>query len=132
MKGRKNPKNRSVATAPARGHARSRQDSLLAVVIRGPWFATFPVLIPLFAACALAALKPVLRPRAADVVAIAAAVASTVFSVLLWNASRSDTIVYWLGNWTPRHGIVLGIGFTVDPLGAGLATLCGVLVVAAL
>lgn len=98
----------------------------------GSWSVVLPVVVPLFAAVLLAALRPLLRSRAADVIAIAAAAAGTGFSAWLWSASRNGTIVYWLGNWKPRQGIALGICFTVDPVGAGLATLCGILAVAAL
>src|SRR5262249_55922097 len=38
----------------------------------------------------------------------------------------------WFGNWYPRKGIALGICFTIDPIGAGLATLVSLLSVAAL
>ena len=39
--------------------------------------------------------------------------------------------MYWFGGWTPLGGISLGVAFTVDPVGAGLATLAGVLATAA-
>ena len=32
-------------------------------------------------------------------------------------------IVYWFGGWQPRQGMALGIGFVIDPFGAGLALL---------
>ena len=38
----------------------------------------------------------------------------------------------WLGGWTPRHGAAIGIALAVDPLGAGAATLAGLLVLAAM
>ena len=41
-------------------------------------------------------------------------------------------VVYWFGGWTPREGIALGVAFAVDPVGAALATLAGVLGTAAL
>jgi hypothetical protein len=30
-------------------------------------------------------------------------------------------ITYWFGGWLPEHGVALGIGFTLDFIGAGLA-----------
>jgi len=51
-------------------------------------------------------------------------------AALLRQADRG-TIVYWFGGWTPRHGVALGISFTVDPIGAGGAVLAGLVVVAA-
>jgi len=98
-----------------------------------PKLVVLPVVIPLFAAIILMALKPLLhRRRLGDVIAVIAALATTAISAILLNASRHDTIVYWLGNWTPRQGIALGISFTVDPIGAGLAVVSGVLTLAAL
>jgi multicomponent Na+:H+ antiporter subunit D len=73
-----------------------------------------------------------LGSRAGTLIAIVATGASSIFSALLLHASQNNTIVYWLGNWTPRQGIALGICFTVDPIGAGMALLCGVLTIAAL
>ena len=46
--------------------------------------------------------------------------------------SRAGPLVYWLGGWYPRHGVALGISLTVDPLGAGLALVSSLLVLAAL
>jgi multicomponent Na+:H+ antiporter subunit D len=93
---------------------------------------TLPVIVPLFAAVLLAALRAICNSRAADGIALIAAGSSTVFSGIILSASRHQTIVYWLGNWQPRNGIAIGICFAVDPIGAGLATLCGGLTVAAL
>jgi hypothetical protein len=45
--------------------------------------------------------------------------------------SSGATIVYSFGGWIPSHGIVLGVLFEIDPLGAGLATLAALLVTAA-
>src|SRR2546421_62402 len=98
------------------------------LIIRVYWIVTsreymplvpLPVIVPLFAAVLIAALKPLLPRKAADGLAITATVANIAVSAILLSASRADTIVYWLGNWAPRNGIALGICFTVDPLGAG-------------
>jgi multicomponent Na+:H+ antiporter subunit D len=92
----------------------------------------FPVVIPLLCAALLTALRPIIRKAIADTIAITAATANTVICVLLVGLSRHDTLVYWFGNWRPRGGIALGISFTVDPVGAGIATVCSLLTVAAL
>ncbi|HLH30948.1 MAG TPA: NADH-quinone oxidoreductase subunit E, partial [Terriglobia bacterium] len=97
-----------------------------------PRIVTLPVVIPLFAAVLLALLRPICKAVAAHLISVLAAASCTVCSAFLLNASRHETIVYWLGNWQPRNGIALGISFTIDPIGAGLATLCGVLTVGAL
>jgi multicomponent Na+:H+ antiporter subunit D len=57
------------------------------------------------------------------------AAVSLICGVLLYQAQKG-TIVYWFGGWTPHRGIALGISFTIDPLGAGMATLAAVLVTA--
>jgi len=51
---------------------------------------------------------------------------------LLAHLSANDNLVYWLGNWRPRNGIALGICFVVDPVGAGIATLCSLITLTAL
>jgi multicomponent Na+:H+ antiporter subunit D len=40
--------------------------------------------------------------------------------------------LHWFGGWTPRSGVAIGIGFSVDPLGAGMAVLASGLTLAAL
>jgi multicomponent Na+:H+ antiporter subunit D len=70
--------------------------------------------------------------RLLEVVAIAAAAASTTLCAILLAHAQHGPIVYWLGAWRPHHGVALGISLTVDQLGAGIATLAGVLVVASL
>src|SRR5213594_2623626 len=51
---------------------------------------------------------------------------------LLAHLSANDNLVYWLGNWRPRNGIALGICFVVDPVGAGITTLCSLITLTAL
>jgi multicomponent Na+:H+ antiporter subunit D len=80
----------------------------------------------------LAALGHFVRPRVADLVAIAVALAVAVMSVILIFRSADRTIHYWFGGWHPRGGIAIGISFSVEPLGAGLAALVAVLAAAAL
>ena len=47
-------------------------------------------------------------------------------------AAHSTVLVYWFGNWTPRHGVALGVSFTVDSFGAAGALFAAVLVTAAI
>src|SRR5690348_405388 len=69
----------------------------------------------------------------ADLVATLCAGAVTVMCALLVGHSlHREAIVYWFGGWHPHHGVALGISFTIDTIGAGMATLAGVLVTAAL
>jgi multicomponent Na+:H+ antiporter subunit D len=89
--------------------------------------------IPFATAALLAALKP-WRTRD-DLVAIVAASATAIFSgALLVDAiGSSGPVVSYLGDWRPlQSGAVIGITTAFDPLGAGLATLAGMLVTTAL
>jgi multicomponent Na+:H+ antiporter subunit D len=89
------------------------------------------VALPLTGAAVLSAVTTVLPRRATDAAAVATAGGVVaVCSVLL--ARTSDTAVHWFGGWTPRGGVAVGIAFVADPIGAGVALLAAVLVVAAL
>jgi multicomponent Na+:H+ antiporter subunit D len=92
----------------------------------------FPVVLPLFAAALLAALTKWIPQRLSEAIATVAALATLGIESYLLRASAEQPIVYWFGNWFPRHGIALGISFTVDPIGAGLGAFASVLAVAAL
>jgi multicomponent Na+:H+ antiporter subunit D len=63
---------------------------------------------------------------------VATAAVVTVCCLALLVSCRDGTVVYWFGGWTPRGGIALGVAFAVDPVGAAMATLAGVLATAAL
>ncbi len=90
------------------------------------------VALPLLAAAALAAVAHLAPARFDDLVAIVVSAAVTVLCVLLIFRSAEGTIHYWFGGWKPREGIAIGISFSVDPLGAAIAALIGVLATAAL
>jgi multicomponent Na+:H+ antiporter subunit D len=92
----------------------------------------FPVAIPLLTATLLIAGRWLLPLRVVELIGIASAGSAVVLSVLVFADARDELVVHWFGGWQPRHGIALGISFAVDPLGAGLAVLAGVLVTAAL
>jgi multicomponent Na+:H+ antiporter subunit D len=91
-----------------------------------------PVAVPLLVAAVLVGLGHVIRRKAADAVALATAVVVAALCAALLARTAGGPVVYWFGGWRPRDGIALGVAFTVDPVGAGLATLAGVLAVAAL
>lgn len=90
------------------------------------------VAVPLLAAAALAALGQFVSGRLAELVAILVSLAVAVMSILLLFRSAHHTLTYWFGGWEPRHGVALGISFSVEPLSAALAALVGVLATAAL
>ena len=68
----------------------------------------------------------------AEVVALGATLAVVAFCAILLARTASGTEVYWFGGWETHRGIAVGVSFAVDAFGAGLATLCSVLMVAAL
>ncbi|HEY2601071.1 MAG TPA: proton-conducting transporter membrane subunit [Thermoleophilaceae bacterium] len=88
------------------------------------------VVVPLVAATVLAATAPFASRRFADVVSLGTAAAVCTMSALL--LAHGGELLYWFGGWHPRHGLALGISFTVAPLGAGLATFASAMVVIAL
>ncbi|HEY6151488.1 MAG TPA: proton-conducting transporter membrane subunit [Gaiellaceae bacterium] len=91
-----------------------------------------PVAIPLITAAALTATGHFLGKRIDDIAGIAAAGATAVISLLLVFHAADHRLAYSFGGWNPRHGLMIGISFTVDPLGAGLAALAGTLMTASL
>jgi multicomponent Na+:H+ antiporter subunit D len=93
--------------------------------------APFSVVVPMLAAALIAGFSFLPR-RVHEVVAIAATLISTTMCAILLAHAGDGPIVYWLGNWHPHHGVALGISLAVDQLGAGIACLTGVLVVASL
>lgn len=90
-----------------------------------------PVALPLFGAALLAALTKLISQRVSQLLAIAATLATLGINIYLLRASAVQPIVYWFGNWRPRHGLALGISFVIDPIGAGLAAFAALLTLAA-
>ena len=87
---------------------------------------------PLCVAGLLLALSTLLPRRVPDIVAIATAIAVAVICVVMAMHTARQPLVYWFGNWAPRAGHVLGIGFVVDQVGASLAAFIAVLFIATL
>jgi len=94
--------------------------------------APYAVVVPLIAAGVLTGLATQVNRAIAETLALAAAIAVTVFCAILLVRVAAGAEVYWFGGWEPRAGLAIGVSFTVDTFGAGLATLCSVLMVAAL
>jgi multicomponent Na+:H+ antiporter subunit D len=90
------------------------------------------VVVPLGAAALMAGFSRFLPRRARDLIAIAVAVATTTLTLILMAASAGHPMIYWFSGWRPAHGMVIGIDYAVGPLGAGMASLSGVLASAAL
>lgn len=96
------------------------------------WLVPLPVALPLLAAAVLVGLAPLCRRWVADSLSIVAAFGVTAACVLLLVHSMRGTIVYWFGDWPPRGHAAIGISFVIDPLGAGMAALCALLMTLAL
>ncbi len=96
------------------------------------WLVPLPVALPLLVAAVLVGLAPVCRRAVADSIGIVTAAVVTLVTGLLLLRSAQGTIVYWFGDWAPRGQAAIGIGFVIDPIGAGLSALCGLLVTLAL
>jgi multicomponent Na+:H+ antiporter subunit D len=90
------------------------------------------VAVPLAAAALMAAFSRLLTRRARDLIAIAVALATTTLTLILMAASAGRPMIYWFSGWRPSGGMVIGIDYAVGPLGAGMASLAGVLASAAL
>jgi multicomponent Na+:H+ antiporter subunit D len=96
--------------------------------------------IPLLAAALIVPLALLKVPaRTLDLAALAVAAAVAGLCITLMIGTATGPAVHWFGGWVPRHGgrcgavgCAIGIDFAVDPLGAGMASLSAVLVVAAL
>lgn len=91
-----------------------------------------PIVLPIVAAALLAAIGRFVPKWAADgITFVVSSVATAACAVLAWRAGAAP-VVYWLGGWTPRQSVCLGIAVTIDPVGAGLATLSAALATVAL
>ncbi|MBV8431652.1 MAG: hypothetical protein JO244_10845 [Solirubrobacterales bacterium] len=91
-----------------------------------------PVVVPFLAGAWLVAVGHFAPRWFNDTVGVCAAVAVTALSVLLAVHAAGHPFAYWMGGWAPQHGTTIGISFSVDVLGAGLAAFAGLLVTAAL
>jgi len=96
------------------------------------WLVPLPVALPLLVAAALVALAPICRRWVVDLIGILTAAVVAVLCGLLLAHSARGTLVYWFGDWAPRGHAAIGISFVIDPLGAGMAGLCALLVTLAL
>ncbi len=94
--------------------------------------AALPIAVPLLVAALLVATHWFAPRWFGEWLSLGAAVAVTVLCALLVAGSDHQPIVEWLGGWQPRHGVALGVSLAIDPLGAGMAMLAGVLSTGAL
>jgi multicomponent Na+:H+ antiporter subunit D len=90
------------------------------------------VAVPLGGAALMVGFSRFLPRWARDLIAIAVALATTTLTLILMAASAGHPMIYWFSGWRPSAGMVIGIDYAVGPLGAGMASLAGVLASAAL
>jgi multicomponent Na+:H+ antiporter subunit D len=92
------------------------------------------VAVPLLAAAAISAAKPLLarHRKALDLIAILVAAAEAVMLATIMVRCYGGDEVYWFAGFRPAHGVAIGIDFEASSLSAGLAALAAVLVSAAM
>ena len=92
------------------------------------------VVVPLIAAAAISALRPLFRDkrRALDTVAILTAACVTAMLIVVMARTSRGEQVYWFAGFRPSHGIAIGIDFAVGSLSAGLACMAALLVTASM
>src|SRR4051794_2303171 len=93
--------------------------------------APLAVAVPFVVAAVLVGVAVLLPRPVVDAAAVAVALAVTVLCALVLSDAAKHTIVYWFGGWTPRHGVAIGVSFTIDQIGAGLALFVAITFVAA-
>ncbi len=86
------------------------------------------VAVPLLAAVILAAAGKRLARRVLDSVALGVSGAVIVMSLVLLHETLGGTSVYWFGGWHASGHVALGVSFTVDTFGAGVAVFASVLI----
>ncbi len=91
-----------------------------------------PIVVPFVVAAFLVATGTVLPRWVQDGLALTTAVAVATICVLLAIHASHQPFAYWLGGWTPRHGVAIGISLSIDPVGGGMATFASLMVIAAL
>jgi multicomponent Na+:H+ antiporter subunit D len=91
-----------------------------------------PVVVPMIGAAVLVGIRQWSPRLLNDVVAGAIAFAVVVLCAILLVRSAHHPFAYWMAGWQPKDSVAVGISFSIDSLGAGMATLAAVLVAAAL
>ena len=91
-----------------------------------------PVVIPFLVAPVLVSVGTVVPRWCEDATAVVVALSAVTICLLLAVHAASEPFAYWMGGWRPEHGVAIGIAFSIDPLGAGMAAFAGLMVLAAL
>ena len=93
---------------------------------------SLPVVIPFLVAPLLVCVGMVAPRWCEDAAALTVALSAVTVCLLLAVHAGSRPFAYWMGGWRPQHGVAIGIAFSIDPLGAGMAAFAAVIVLAAL
>jgi len=90
------------------------------------------VAVPLLTAAIIATVGRFVGGRLAGALALGATLgcAGLLTAVLVRLEGRIEPV--WLGGWHPRDGVAIGVSFTLDPLGVGLALFIAALMALAL
>jgi multicomponent Na+:H+ antiporter subunit D len=91
-----------------------------------------PVVVPLMGAAFLVAIRHWTPRRVNDLLAGGVALAVVALCAILLVRAIQHPFAYWMGGWRPSHSVAIGISFSVDAIGAGVATFSAILVTAAL
>jgi len=84
-----------------------------------------PVAVPMAVAAVLLMLAHAWPPRVPDIVATLTALAAAAICAVLARQAQHGPITYWFGGWQPRQGVVLGISFVIDQVGAAMGVMIG-------
>jgi multicomponent Na+:H+ antiporter subunit D len=90
------------------------------------------VVVPMIGAAVLVGIRQWSPRRANDMIAGGVALAVVTLCAILLARATHHPFAYWMGGWRPKDSVAIGISFSIDSLGAGMATLAAVLVAAAL
>ncbi|MFL5828804.1 MAG: complex I subunit 5 family protein [Solirubrobacteraceae bacterium] len=91
-----------------------------------------PVVVPLVAAALLTAVRRLANRTFNDLSAGGVAVGVIALCSILLARAAHHPFAYWMGGWRPKHSVSIGISFSIDPIGAGLAIFAAVLITAAI
>jgi multicomponent Na+:H+ antiporter subunit D len=79
------------------------------------------VAVPLLTAALIAAAGRIVGGRLADVLTLAATLGCAGLCLAILLRLNGGIKAVWLGGWHPRDGVAIGVSFTLDPVGVGLA-----------
>jgi multicomponent Na+:H+ antiporter subunit D len=91
--------------------------------------APLAVAVPMLAAALTATVGRYVGGRLADALALAATLGCAGLLLATLLKLHGGIQAVWLGGWHPRDGVAIGVSFTLDPLGVGLALFIALLMV---